>query len=202
VQDFGRAAVRCGSKPECLPKARRSAFASCGQAVAYALARFVPQPDPCTAAKNLTRSPRRRGVGRIPGIVGRAFWSSKKTVVPFFCRSCDRRYALASMSADADKAIAKADAPSAKRNAMSLRHLCAHLRPPWPTGRWLDFNIRQASVHTIRSSVNCSDHTISPNENNRATLAPIRRAAANSKLRGAISASVISAARNALQANK
>jgi hypothetical protein len=144
-----------------------------------------------SSCSNGTSSPR-----RINGAAG----SCHESRAPVLAGRASER--AVSMSADADKAIAKADAPSAKRNAMSLRHRCAHLRPARPTGRWLGFNIRQASVHTIRSSVNCSDHTIRPNENNRATLAPIRRAAATSTLRVAIKTSPISAVRNALQANK
>ena len=121
---------------------------------------------------------------------------------PFSVAGCDCCYAIASMSADADKAIAKTDTTWAKRNATSLRQLSAHLRPARPAGRWLGFNIRHASVHTMRCSVNRSDHTIRPSENNRATLAPIRKAAASSKLRVTINASAISATRNALQASK
>ena len=55
---------------------------------------------------------------------------------PFLSR-CDCCYAIASMSADGDKAIAKTDTTWAKRNATSLRQLSAHLRPARPAGRWL-----------------------------------------------------------------
>src|SRR5215470_8037690 len=106
------------------------------------------------------------------------------------------------MNADADNAIAKADAPSAKRNAMSVRYLCAHLRPAQPAGLWVGCDILQASVHTTRSSVSRSDHKMSPHENNRATSAPMRKAAASSALQVTISMSPISAARNARQANR
>ena len=96
-------------------------------------------------------TPRRQSVAQIEQ---HGSMNSRTGRYPFSIAGCDCCYAIASMSADADKAIAKTDTTWAKRNATSLRQLSAHLRPARPTGRWLGFNIRHDLVHTMRCSVN------------------------------------------------
>jgi hypothetical protein len=94
IWDFNQAHDPLASKPEPLVNARTSAFASCGHAVAYALARFVPSADICSAA-NLqpTRSPRRLAPAARAGCEDERFNAShsRRSDVPdSYCQKPER----------------------------------------------------------------------------------------------------------------